>query len=125
MFYPLPRNVDRQRELMNRFMRENLAVETNIMASRRRPQPVRNLTAIKAMSEPHVMLTWTGPQNMSGVVGFNVYLNNENNRIQNIANPLTLSATIALVTTGSKVAFFVSAYTAILESIKTQVIIQT
>jgi len=115
----------RAKPLLQRFMRENLSVEVNIATSRRRPQPVRNLSAVKSATQPQVTISWTGPQSMSGIVGFNVYQNNENNRIQNIANPLTLFTIIALAATGSKVAFFVSAYTALLESIKTQVIVQT
>jgi hypothetical protein len=111
--------------LLQRFMRENLAVEVNIQTSRRRPQPIRNLTGVKSATQPQVTLSWTGPQNMSGVQGFNVYLDNENTRVQNIANPLTLSAIIALASTGTKRAFFVTAYTALLESVFTQLILQT
>lgn len=125
MYYQLPTDPAKQLPLLQRFMRENLAVEVNIATSRRRPQPVRNLAAVKSGTQPQVTLSWTGPQSMSGIVGFNVYQNNENNRIQNIANPLTLFTIIALAATGSKIAFFVSAYTALLESIKTQVIVQT
>lgn len=125
IYYDLPNDPTLAKPLLQRFMRENLSVEVNIATSRRRPQPVRNLAAVKSATQPQVTISWTGPQSMSGVVGFNIYQNNENNRIQNIANPLTLFAIVALAATGSKIAFFVSTYTALLESIKTQIIVQT
>jgi hypothetical protein len=125
MFYDLPADPAKQKSILTRFLRENLSVETNILGTRRRPFPIRNLTGVKSATQAQVVLSWTGPQNLSAVVGFNIYKDNENNRIQNIANPKTLSTIIALATTGIKVAYFVSAYSALLESIKTQVIVQT
>lgn len=122
MYYP---GLQNNRNLLNRFMRENLSVETNIMAVRRRPQPIRNLSGVKAAAQPQVTLTWTPPQSMSGVLGFNIYQDTESNRIQNIANPQTTMATIALLTTGVKRAFYISTYNALLESVKVQVIVQT
>lgn len=122
MFYDLPRDPAKANALMSRFFRENLAVETNIQATRRRPQPPRGLSVVKSLTEPNLILSWARPQNASGIVGYNIYQNNENNRIQNIANPNTLSFTVALLSATFPIGFYVSSYTALLESVKVQVI---
>jgi hypothetical protein len=124
MYYNLPSDPQKQKYLLQRFMRENLAVEVNIQASRRRPQPPRSLFAIWTNS--HFNLSWQGPQNMSGILGFNIYRDNDNNRIQNLANAKNLFAEISMpVGFVGKVGLWVSTYTSLLESIKVQVIAST
>jgi hypothetical protein len=119
VYYDIPSDPAKQKQLLTRFMRENLAVEANIQASRRRPQPPRSLSAIGAA--PHVQLSWAPPQSMSGVVGFNVYQGDEGNRIANINNPETLNYVVPL-TVSLPVAFYISCYTSFLESIKVRVL---
>jgi hypothetical protein len=120
MFYQLPKDRGKSNLLLERMMRENLASQGNLTASRRRPFPVRGLTALAATKQ--ITLNWFPPQNATAVVGFNVYRGNENTRILNIANPNTLQALIQGLTTGTAIAFYVSAYSTLLESIKTQVV---
>jgi predicted phage tail protein len=120
MYYPLPTDPAKQAAMMNRFMRENLSVETNIQGTRRRPQPVRGLTALAGTKQ--VTLNWAPPQNAAGIVGYNVYQGNENTRIANIANVNTLQWLIQGLTTGVAIAFYVSAYNALLESVKLQIV---
>lgn len=122
MFQP---NASQNKNDLDRFMRENLSVETNIMSVRRRPKPVRNLSATKSGSQAQVVVKWSPPQNASAVVGYHIYQDNENNRIGNVANPTTVQFIVALASTGSKRSFFVSSYNALLESVKLQVIVQT
>ena len=54
--------------------------------------------------------------------GYNVYQGNENSRIANINNPSTLQFTVAL-TVSLPQSFYVSCYTALLESIKTGIVV--
>jgi len=106
--------------LLERMMRENLASQGNLTATRRRPGSVRGLTALAGTKQ--VTLNWAPPQNASGVVGFNVFQGNESNRILNIANVNTLRTLIQGLTTGTAVAFYVSCYSTTLESIKLPVV---
>jgi hypothetical protein len=122
MYFDVTSDPAKNKALMQRFLRENLAVETNIQASRRRPQPPRNLSIVKSLTDPHLIISWVAPQSASGIVGYNVYQNNENNRIQNIANPNTLSFTVVLLSATYPIGFYVSSYTALLESVKVQII---
>ena len=122
MYFDVTSDPAKNKALMQRFLRENLAVETNIQASRRRPQPPRNLSIVKSLTDPHLIISWVAPQSASGIVGYNVYQNNENNRIQNIANPNTLSFTVVLLSATYPIGFYVSSYRALLESVKVQII---
>ena len=120
MYYELPADPRRAKPLLQRFLQENIGASGNSLAGRRRPQPVRSII-VTAPVAGQIVLAWTGPQNMAGVLGFNVYQDNENNRILNIADAQTLKATINQLAAG-KVAFFVSSYNAFSESIKTQAV---
>lgn len=120
MYYILPDESSKANPLLQRFLRENLASQGNLTATRRRPFPVRGLTALAGTKQ--VTLNWLPPQNASAVVGFNIFQGNENNRILNIANPNTLQALIQGLTTGTALAFYVSCYSTFLESIKLPVV---
>ena len=120
MYYELPDDSSKANPLLQRFLRENLASQGNLTATRRRPFPVRGLTALAGTKQ--VTLNWLPPQNASAVVGFNIFQGNENNRILNIANPNTLQALIQGLTTGTALAFYISCYSTFLESIKLPVV---
>jgi hypothetical protein len=137
MYYQLTNNIAKNNQLMQRFFRENIGVSQEMMGSRRRPQPVRNLMATSLVKA--VLLSWIGPQNLAGITGYNVYQGNENGPVTNVPAPQfpssgpsgsnpqqvgspVVSVTIPGLVTGTKIAFFVSAYTALLESIKLEII---
>ena len=107
------------KQIMQRFLAENAAVSSNLYAGRRRPQPPRSLIAQPGSLQ--TLITWNSPQSTQGVLGYNIYKNNETNRVMNITDPGTTQATIplpALTPTG----FWISSYNAQQESVKTQVI---
>ena len=122
MYYNIPfNNPAKAAPLMDRFLRENIGISGNSFANRRRPYPVRSLRFSAAL--PQVNLSWLGPQNIAGILGYNVYQDNENNRIANINNSETLQFTVALPTGVSlPIAFYVSCYNAFGESIKNRVV---
>lgn len=102
-------------------MRENLASQGSLTAARRRPLPPRNLAV--TWTSPHFNLSWSAPQNLNGVLGFNIYRGNDNTRILNINNPQTVFAEIQMPT--GTVGFFglwVSCYTSLFESIKIPIV---
>jgi hypothetical protein len=122
---------------MARFFQENIGVSQEMMGGRRRPEPVRNLRATALVKV--IMLSWIGPQNLAGITGYNVYQQTETNLVANIPasqypsssqqgsnisplGPPTISFTGSGFITGVGVGFWVSCYTALLESVKTQVI---
>jgi hypothetical protein len=137
MYYVLGQNTAKNNMLMQRFFRENIGTSQEMLASRRRPSPVRNLLATSLVRA--VLLSWVGPQNLAGITGYNVYQGNENGPVINVSAPQfpsstpsgsnrspsgspVVSVTIPGLVTGTKTAFFVSAYSALMESIKTQII---
>lgn len=137
MFYPLTKNPAVNVQLMNRYQREVLGSTQETQGARRRPQPVRNLTA--AVLAKAILLSWMGPANLAGITGYNVYQGSQSNLVQNVpappfpsassqgsnispSAPPSISATISGLASGTPLAFWVSAYTALLESVKTQVI---
>jgi hypothetical protein len=121
MFYPWSSNPQVNTANMSRFQRENIAASSTSLPGTRRPQPPRGLQIVWAA--PRFTLTWVAPQNLSGVLGYNIYQDNENTRIQNLADPGNLSTQIQMPTGFSgKVGFYVSAYTLLLESVKVPII---
>jgi hypothetical protein len=114
-FYRIPQDPSRAAPILSRFMQENAAISAGNTAGRRRPMPPRSILVQPGSQE--VLLTWFPPQNMSGVLGFNVYQDNELNRILNINDPQTFQARIKLPGT-AKHAFYVSTYNALQESVK-------
>lgn len=137
MFYQLPRDPAKSIPLMTRFFQENIGVSQEMMGVRRRPFPVRNLTATPLVKA--ILLTWLGPQNLAGITGYNVYTGNEFTLLQNVPAPSFPSAgaqgsnispngtpvnqfTVSGLVTGTTTGFWVSCYTALLESVKTQII---
>lgn len=107
-----------------------------MMGVRRRPQPVRNLSAASLVAS--IVLGWIGPINLSGIIGYNVYQGTETTRVQNVIAqqfpsspnqgsnknflPPSYQVTIPGLVAGTSVPFWVSAYTSLLESVKTQII---
>ena len=121
MFYDLPSELGPSKPQLERFFRENLALQGNQTSARRRPAPVRNLTI--SWAAPNFTISWTGPQNMNAVLGFNIYKGNENTRVANINNPLTTTFLLGMPTgTTGKFGFWISCYNQLLESLKTGVI---
>lgn len=121
MYYVIPTDPAKSIPLLQRFMRENIATSSPNLPGRRRPLAPRGVTI--AWNANQFTLNWVGPQNMSGVLGFNIYQNNENNRIQNLADSENLSTQVVMPAgfTG-KAGFYVSCYTAILESVKVPIV---
>jgi hypothetical protein len=117
-YYTIPSTPGRTREVLQRFLQENAGIAPGSIAGRRRPQPPVNLVAQVGTSQ--VVLTWNAPQNSRGILGWNIYRDNETNRVLNINDPNTLQATLAMP--ASPIGFYVSSYNALQESIKVQVI---
>ena len=135
IYYKLPLNTSKSNPLLERFFRENIGVSQEMLGIRRRPGNVQNLRAT-ALAKA-ILLSWMGPSQLSGILGYNIYQGTESNLIQNVnatqypsatwqggflGAPPTLSFTIGALVTGTKYGFFVSAYTSLLEGIKLQVI---
>lgn len=117
-YYDIPADPNRARPVLQRLIRENSVISPGAIASRRRPRPPVSLVAQVGTS--NVVLTWNAPQDLSNILGFNVYKDNENNRVLNINDPNTRQAIMPMP--ASPTSFFVSAYNALRESIKVQVI---
>jgi hypothetical protein len=98
---------------------------------------VRSLMAASLVKG--VRLSWLGPQKLAGVTGYNIYEGNEFTLLQTVRaaqfpsagsqgssispnGPPISQFTVNGLVTGVKTAFYVSCYTALLESIKTQII---
>ena len=135
MYYNLPLDPSKSNPLLERFFRENIGASQEMLGIRRRPSPVQNLRVTALVKA--LQLSWQGPSQLAGIIGYNVYQGNENTLIQNVnaaqfpsatsrgsnlQGPPTLMATVSGLVTGTKYAFFVSAYTSLLESIKSQII---
>lgn len=105
--------------VMKRFMQENAAVSPGDISGRRRPMPPRNLIAQPGSLQ--ALITWNAPQNINNVLGYNVYGDNENNRIANIADPNTKQISVQLPASTPRM-FYVSCYNALQESIKVGVL---
>lgn len=136
MYYRLPRDPAISNPLIERFFRENIGASQEMLGIRRRPLPVRNLMA-KALVKA-ILLSWIGPQNLAGVTGYNVYQGSDKGSVVTVPAPqfpstsskgsnISLNSPIVQVTipglvTGTKLAFWVSCHTALLESIKMQII---
>jgi hypothetical protein len=118
MYYNIPANPTRARPILQRFMQENAAISPGSVSGRRRPQPPRSLVAQVGTSQ--VTLSWNAPQNTSNVSGYNVYRDNENNRVATISGADTRQTTLPMPS--STTAFYVSCYNDLQESIKVQVI---
>jgi hypothetical protein len=130
MYYPIPTDPRKAKDVFARFFRENLATSSQAMAIRRRPLSPRDITIASGTGQ--LSLSWLGPTNMSGIIGFNLYKNDENTFIQNIVavqfpnsqaaggagTPSRYRTIVAGLTSNVKVGFYLSAYTALLESIK-------
>ena len=130
MYYNWPKSPEKQRPLIERFFRENIGTAQEMLAQRRRPMPVRDLVIIPGAGQ--VNISWLGPQNMAGITGFNVYRGNETNLILNVMSqqfPRSVAApgqryqaNVTGLDAGIPVGFFISCYTALLESIKSRVL---
>lgn len=121
MYYELPSDMKKAKPLLQRFLQENLASSQLVWAGgRRRPLPIRSLTS--EVSSPNVILRWKAPQNIAGVQGFNIYEGTGNNRIANINNAQTEQYIVARAG-ALPLAFYVSCYTALLESIKVGIVV--
>ena len=123
MYFQVPQSPDKMREQLQRFLQENLGNVGNITANRRRPQPPRGL--LTSVSSGRVTLTWNGPQNMAGVIGYHLYQNNETNRIQSINNPETLQAIVSSLAAATTYAFYISCFAELFESIKIKAVATT
>jgi hypothetical protein len=137
MYYVLGQNTAKNNALLQRLMRENIGVSQEMLGIRRRPLPVRNLLSVSLTGA--VKLTWLGPQNLAGITGYNVYEGSETGPVQTVAAPQFPSSgpsgsniansgspvvqlIVSGLTSGVKIAFYVSSFTALLESIKSQII---
>ena len=118
MYYAIPQDPSKAQPILQRFMQENEAVAAGAISARRRPQPPRSLLVQPASQG--VLLSWMPPQNMNGILGFNVYQNNELNRILSINDPKVRQA-LMKVEASSNHAFYVSTYNALQESVKVMV----
>ena len=115
MFYVIPKNPVLAAPILARFMQENAAVAAGNITGRRRPPPPRSVM-VSAGSQ-QVLVNWFPPQNLSGILGFNVYQDNELNRIVAIYDPNTRQAAVKLAG-GSPHAFYVSTFNSLQESVK-------
>jgi hypothetical protein len=116
MFYTIPlNNPTAANPILQRFLQENAAVSAGNWSGRRRPQPPRSLFISPGSQQ--VLLSWQPPQNTNGILSYNVYKDNENNRVLNINDPATRQVTISLPGGGTH-AFYVSTYNAQQESVK-------
>lgn len=119
-FVPMPDTYDQARPVLERFIQEQAAAGTLLLGSSGRPNPPRNLI-IQAGSQK-VVLTWNGPQNMVGIVGWHVWKDTENNLVLTIDDVTTRQAQIQLQS-NTNTGFFVSSFNALgIDSIKVQII---
>ena len=122
---------------MTRFFQENIGASSESMGGRRQPLQVRDLKAVALVRA--IQLSWIGPANLAGIIGYNVYQGSETGPMLTVPAPQFPSSpkkgsnvspngspvvrvTIPGLVTGVKTAFFVSCHTSILESVKLQVI---
>jgi hypothetical protein len=137
MFYILPNDPRKSNPLIQRFFRENIGASQEMLGIRRRPQMPRDLLGTALIAS--VRLSWRGPQNLAGVIGYNIYQNNQTNLIQNMpatqypssssqgsnisaGGPPTINFTVSGLVTGTAYGFWISCYTSLLESVKVPVI---
>lgn len=135
MYYVPAGNPSIANQQLQRFMRENLGTASSALGARRRPGQVQNLR-VSALVQA-IALSWIGPQNLAGILGYNIYQGTESNPVQNVVAPQypsassqgstlavapTVKATISGLITGTTYAFYVSSYTSLLESVKLQIL---
>jgi hypothetical protein len=125
VFYQLPQDMSRAQPLLQRFMRENLAVETRTISTRRRPQPPRGVSVV--FDSTHFNVAWAPPANLSGILGYYIYRwdnvagGGDNNRVFDVNSPNNLFAELPVPSGYSGfISFWVSCYTQGLESIRVQ-----
>src|ERR1700683_3123146 len=115
MFYVIPKNPVLAAPILARFMQESAAVAAGNITGRRRPPPPRSVLVTSGSQQ--VLVSWSPPQNLSGILGFNVYQDTELNRVVAIYDPQTRQAAIKLAGGGAH-AFYVSTFNSLQESVK-------
>jgi hypothetical protein len=67
-----------------RYLQEMSALTAPLVGSTARPDPPRSLIAQPGTQS--ALITWNSPQNTVGIAGYNVYKDNEGNRIDSVTS---------------------------------------
>ena len=104
---------------MQRYLQESVGSIAPTIGSTSRPDPPRSLIAQPGSLS--ALITWNSPQNTVGIVAYNIYLNNENNKIDSI--DVSKQQYIVTLPASTPTGVYVSSMNGLgIESIKVQII---